>query len=131
MRNVARFVSFADVHDGANGQNVSVSVLHEAELDTGKSILVLDDRGWASSQPWSEAHPQEIEKTARDVVGPDEPFGEQNAEDATLAYWKYIQAILARNGVKISVELLQKVPHDVALSKRLRERIGNSGTTVE
>ncbi|MGO2540788.1 MAG: hypothetical protein ACTH8J_06540, partial [Specibacter sp.] len=61
MVSVSRLVSVVDTDADSRSQGVSVSVLHEAELDNGQSALLLGDRGWNSSQPWAEANPEGIQ----------------------------------------------------------------------
>ncbi|WP_104112055.1 hypothetical protein [Arthrobacter sp. N199823] len=131
MAAISRFVSTADVHEGAQPERVSVSVLFEAELDNGESVLVLDDRGWNSSQPWADASQEQIESTARVVVGPDEPYGDQTATGAVTAYWNYIQNILAQHGLETSPAELPAIPHDVVLSQSIIEHLGSKHSASE
>lgn len=131
MAAVSRFVSTADAHEGAHPHLVSVSVLFEAELDDGQSVLLLDDRGWNSSQPWADASEDEIEATARTVVGPDEPYADQTMADATTAYWNYLRKILAQHDVETTADALRGVPHDVVLSQSIGERLGSKHSTSE
>ena len=123
MAAVARFVSTAELAEGSNSQGVSTSVLLEAELDNGQSIVVLDDRGWSSNQPWDQAQPEQIRETARTVVGPDEPRDEQTMGEAIAAYWDYLRKIVAEQGITISSAELQALPHEVVLSERVLERL--------
>lgn len=123
MAVVTRFVSVVELTEGANSQGVSVSVLLEAELANGRSLVVLDDRGWNSSQPWDQVQPEQIRETARTVVGPDEPYGEQTMADAVTAYWDYIRRILAEYGIESRSTELQAIPHEVVLSERVLERL--------
>lgn len=123
MAVVSRFVSVVELADGANSQGISVSVLLEAELANGRSLVVLDDRGWNSSQPWDQVQPEQIRETARTVVGPDEPYGEQTMADAVTAYWDYIRRILAEYGIESRSTELQAIPHEVVLSERVLERL--------
>jgi hypothetical protein len=48
-----------------------VSMLHQATLVDGRRIVLLDDRGWTSESIRS-ASAEELRKTARVVVGPDD-----------------------------------------------------------
>src|SRR5947208_7806627 len=94
MAAVARLVTLVDVRDEVAGaRQMSVSARHEAVLADGGRVLLLDDRGWSSSalrassvgevpdsdswrdQPdiWAVMSVEDIEETARVVVGPDEP----------------------------------------------------------
>lgn len=129
MSTVIRLVSFADSDSATTGKTVEVSVRHEAELDNGKLVLLLDDRGWGSSGRWSEVRRREIEETARVVVGPDEPYGEQSVEDAIAGHWAFIQALLARRGIEAGVSELRTMRHDVVLSKRLQDRLDRNSNS--
>lgn len=50
-----------------------VSVCHDAVLSDGRQVVLLDDRGWSTSRPIDERTIDEVELTARTVVGPDQP----------------------------------------------------------
>lgn len=123
MSPIIRLVSFADSDNATTGETEEVSVRHEAELDNGKLVLLLDNRGWSSIGRWSDARRRDIEETARVVVGPDEPYGEQSVEVATTGHWAFIQEILAVQGIEVEVSELRKMRHDVVLSKRLQDRL--------
>ncbi|WP_216853160.1 hypothetical protein [Phytoactinopolyspora halotolerans] len=125
MTEVARLVTFVDV-SGQQAGTVSVSARHEVELVDGRRVLLLDDRGWSSSQGWAETSAEDIEETARVVVGPDEPFGGRTHEDMEADHWAYLQRNLQRQGVAVDVAELRRVPHDVVLSQRVRGRIQNT-----
>jgi hypothetical protein len=81
---VSRFITSTDVGaDGSVGQ-ASVVARHEALLTDGRRVVIFDDRGWSWSawsadgthgsvtarDPWSWESRQDIEETARVVVGP-------------------------------------------------------------
>jgi hypothetical protein len=95
MTTVARLVTRVDVDDnGADARCMSVSACHEAVLVDGRRVVLLDDRGWTDSlhrvsveevavrhslredipDIWAVTSVEDIEETARCVVGPDEPF---------------------------------------------------------
>jgi hypothetical protein len=76
---------------------MSLSARHGAVLADGSRAVLLYDRGWIEelrvvrgSAPsfgiWAHETPEQIERTARTVVGPDEPFeGRTRAEmDAAI-----------------------------------------------
>jgi hypothetical protein len=98
----------------------------------------LDDRGWTASalrassvgevpdQPdiWAVTSVEEIEETARVVVGPDEPAEGRSQEDAEADHWSYLADVLRQQGVVVDALELKRVPHDVVLSERLLARIG-------
>jgi hypothetical protein len=50
MAAVTRLVTLVDVRDEvADPRQMSVSALHEAVLEDGRRVLLLDDRGWTSA----------------------------------------------------------------------------------
>jgi hypothetical protein len=147
MRKVAaisRLVTHVDITDRVPDTcQISISARHEAELVDGGRLLLLDDRGWTSlpsisaiskgpgDDSWQrdvaervELSVEEIERTARVVVGPDEPYEEQSREEAEAAHWAHLAAVLARHGVVVDAEALRSLPHDVVLSGRLLARVG-------
>jgi len=94
MSAVTRLVTFVDLADGVGDtRQTAFSAQHEAVLLDGRRVLLLDDRGWTWSsliavqagasdhdstreeQPdiWATTSVEDIEQTARMVVGPDEP----------------------------------------------------------
>lgn len=128
MSDVIRLVTTVDDDDRRSegnraGRRVSVSALHEAELENGTRVVLLDDRGWASSGEWSRATFREIIDTSRTVVGPDEPYGGATAEDAATGHWNYLSEVLARAGISIDAAELGRLPHDVVLTQRLSDRL--------
>jgi len=146
---VARLVTFADV-DGevADALHMSVSVRHEALLVDGRRLRLLDDRGWSSSlnrfcqddvpddgswpddapDIWAMTSVEDIEETARVVVGPDEPFDGRSQEDMAADHWASLAQVLRRQGVVVGAPELKRLPHDVVLSERLlaRAAVGKS-----
>lgn len=126
---IKRLVSHVDADDADDARNVdqvSLSVRFEAELDDGKVVLLLDDRGWSSSGTWSEVSSAEIEETTRVVVGPDEPHDDGTWQEAEASYWDYIREILAEQGVETDSAGLRSLPHDVVPGARLLGRMGRS-----
>jgi hypothetical protein len=127
---------------------MSVSARHEAVLADGRRLLLLGDRGWSSlprifaredggvldrrsSQEdvpdiWAMTSVEEIEQTARAVVGPDEPFGERSQEDMEADHWAYLAGVLRQQGIIVDPEELKQLPHDVVLSQRLLARVAVS-----
>jgi hypothetical protein len=140
MSAVSRLVTFVGLREGVgDAHQMSVSARHEAELLDGRRVLLLDDRGWSSrlltassagvlpeEQPdiWTTTSIEEIEETARTVVGPDEPPEGFSPEDAETAHWTYLSDVLRRHGVVVEPLDLKGLPHDVALSERLLARLG-------
>jgi hypothetical protein len=146
---VARLVTFVDLREGGgDARQLSVSARHEAELPDGRRVLLLDDRGWTSSthtafqaggaestreqqlDTWATTSVEEIEQTARMVVGPDEPLEGSSQEDAKQGHWAYLSDVLRQHGVVVDARELRRLPHDVVLSERLLARVGHSATGV-
>lgn len=136
MSAVTRLVTFVDVgEEDRDAGQISVSARHEAELRGGQRVLLLDDRGWVSKSltasregeapeetldTWATTSVEDIEETARTVVGPDEPFGDFSQEDVERGHWTYLSDVLRRQGVVVDDPLdLKRLPHDVVLSERL------------
>ena len=130
MAAVARLVTFVDVRDDvADAHTMSVSARHEAVLADGRRLLLLGDRGWTSSSAgvadiWSETSAEEIERTARFVVGPDEPFDGRSQEDMEADHWAYLARVLRQHRVVVDATELRQLPHDVVLGQRVIARIG-------
>jgi hypothetical protein len=137
-------VTLVDVNDeNSDARQLSVSARHEAVLADGRRVLLLDDRGWTSSArrawvgevPDSEPRPddpdiwamtsvEDIEESARLVVGPDEPPEGRSREDAEADHWSYLAGALRQQGVVVDVLELKRLPHDVVVSEPLLARIG-------
>ena len=145
---VTRLVTFVDLADGVGDtRQTAFSTRHEAVLLDGRRVLLLDDRGWSSSsltafhaddtsdrdstrekQPdiWATTSVEDIEQTARMVVGPDEPTDGYSQEDAEQGHWAYLSDVLRQHGVVVDALDLRRLPHDVVLSERLLARVGRS-----
>jgi hypothetical protein len=125
-------VTWVDIDDdGADPRTMSVSARLEAALVDGGRILLLDDRGWSGSlnrvsedfpNIWAATSVEDIERQARFVVGPDEPFEEHSQEDMEATHWAFLSEVLRRQGVVADARELRRLPHDVVLSERLRRR---------
>jgi hypothetical protein len=99
-----------------------VSALHEAVLDDGRRIVLLDDRGWGGRHIPS-ASVEELKRTAKVVVGPDEPFGGRSRTDMEAGHWEALAQTLREQGGVASAATLRGLPHHVELSDRLVARI--------
>ncbi|MET9243276.1 hypothetical protein [Nonomuraea sp. NPDC003709] len=128
MTAVTRLVTFVDV-DNQAADTISVSARHEAELVDGTRVLLLNDRGWGSSQSWAATSVADIQETTRAVVGPDEPFGGRSQEDMEADHWASLQQIAQRQGVIVDATTLRQLPHDVVLSQQVLARIGGNPDT--
>lgn len=142
---VVALVTVCDVREaGGDRWTMSVTARHEALLDDGRRVLLLDGRGWTASlrtvrlgaeaapspdsaaDVWETTSVEEIERTARAVVGPDEPYGDRSQEDMAAGHRRHLAGILARAGVSAAARDLARVPHEVVLTERLRARLGRS-----
>lgn len=142
---MARLVTLVDVHDdGADARHMSESARHEAVLLDGRRVLLLDGRGWSASlismrveeipddgsfrehipDIWAVSSVEDIEKTARQVVGPDEPFDGRTQEAMEADHWALLSDVLRQQGIAADVRELKRLPHDVTLSERLLARVG-------
>lgn len=120
-----RMVTYADVFNHRQyAGRVSVRVRLELELADGCHVLLLEDRGWGSTQSWSEVSAEDLRKTARVVVGPDEPPSDRSRQDMERSYWDFLQQVAGRQGIVVTSEDLMRLRHDVVLSKQLLARIG-------
>ncbi|MCX5197335.1 hypothetical protein OOK31_26120 [Streptomyces sp. NBC_00249] len=124
MTTVTRLITHADLDAGATDpRRMSVSARLEAVLADGRRVLLLDDRGWSASGPediraWTSA--EDVERTALTVVGPDEPFEDRTPEQMAADHWGALAGVLRRQGVDVDARELERLPHDIVLSERLR-----------
>ena len=127
MASLVRLVTSVDANDAvANDRLISVSARHEAELEDGRRVLLLDDRGWSESGPagiWRMTSVEDIALTARTVVGPDEPYSGRTYTDMAAGHWATLAGTLRQQGVAADAAELERLPHDVVLGKRLLERL--------
>ena len=134
MAHVVRLVTLADVNEDGDARRLSVSARHEAVLDDGRRMLLLDDRGWSETVGGAGAHEvadiwaltseQDIAETARVVVGPDEPFDGRSQDDMDTDHWNALANHLRALGVDVDAGELKQVPHDVVPSEPLLARLG-------
>ena len=98
MADVTRLLTFVYIDD-RDARGLSVSALHQAVLDDGRRVVLLDDRGGTSSKGAAAAPVADIEETARVVVGPDEPFGDRSRTDMEVLHWEGLVQTLREEGV--------------------------------
>ncbi|WP_277050486.1 hypothetical protein [Ruania albidiflava] len=113
----------------ADPRVMSLSALFMAVLDDDRRLTVLDDRGWTESGPpdiWRHTSVESITTQARTVVGPDEPREGHSEEASESDHWEYLAGVLDQQGVQIAAGELQRLPHDVELTERLRNRLSNA-----
>ncbi|MFP8943022.1 hypothetical protein ACLIYM_16515 [Streptomyces fenghuangensis] len=130
MTTVARFATHVELDDASDARRLSLTARFEAVLADGRTVTLLADRGWSSSvsgdgtngtadlRQWLPA--EDIETTARTVVGPDEPFGGRTHEQMAADHWASIADDLGQRGVEADARELASLPHDVVLGERLR-----------
>jgi hypothetical protein len=145
---VTRLLTFVDIDDadddGPDARRMSVSARHEAVLADGRRVVLLEDRGWSGSlsvvwadEPsqqerrlvevpgiWAAETAEELKRTARDVVGPDEPFEGRTQADMEASHWEALAQVLRKHGVYVQAADLKVLPHDVELSDRVLARVG-------
>ncbi|HEY7002901.1 MAG TPA: hypothetical protein VH281_01365 [Gaiellaceae bacterium] len=144
MSAVTRLVTLVDVNDDASDdRQMSVSARHEAVLADGRRVLLLDDRGWTSTaltatwggspdseggrvqaDVWALTSVEDIEETARMVVGPDEPPEGYSQVEMEASHWEYLAGVLREEGDPVDALELKRLPHEVVISERLLARIG-------
>lgn len=116
---VRGLLTLADLDD-RDPHHCSVSVRHDAVLSDGRQVVLLDDRGWSSSQSVDGETIEEVERTARTVVGPDEPAAGETRAESEANHWTTLQSKLENAGVRTDDVDLKALPHEVMLSDRLR-----------
>lgn len=122
MGSPIRLVTIADVDVQGSDDILGVSARHELELSDGNRVLLLGDRGWGGGS-WARASISNVQKTARDVVGPDEPFSGRSQEDMAALHWNGLVETAMRHGIVTDVSELRYLPHDVIITARLLARI--------
>jgi hypothetical protein len=118
MADVIRRLTFVDLDDH-DARGLSVSAVHQAVLDDGRTVVLLNDRGWTSSRGAANAPVEDITRTARVVVGPDEPLGERSQTDMEDLHWEALVQALREHGVVADAAKLRALPHTVELSDRV------------
>lgn len=132
MPRVVRLETIADAADTGEPHEISVSCRHEAVLDDGGRVVLLDGRGWTAGlrgpgagamDGWALTSEPEIAATARVVVGPDEAYGDRSQADMDDGHRHTLAETLRGHGIAADADDLRRLPHDVVLSERLRARI--------
>ena len=144
MAGVTALLTLVDIDDsdddGPDARRMSVRARHEAVLEDGRRVVLLDDRGWTgaisaawtddASLPgiWAVETVEELERTARVVVGPDEPGPGGTQAEMEAGHWETLAGILRAQGVEVEAAELRELPHDVELSTRLRDRVARAAS---
>jgi hypothetical protein len=133
MPRAVRLVTVADLGEPVNPGDISVSARHEAVIDDGRRVVLLDGRGFTESlrgpgagevDVWTTTSEDDLGRTARMVVGPDEPFGDLTQADMEAGHWTTLVDTLRSQGVEADADELGRLPHDVELTDALRARLG-------
>jgi len=128
-----RLVTVADVAAPVDPGDLAVSARHEAVIDDGRRIVLLDGRGFTESlrgpgadqvDVWTSTSEDDLARTARVVVGPDEPYGDLTQADMEAGHWEMLADVLRAQGVQVDADELRRLPHDVELTDALRARLG-------
>jgi hypothetical protein len=119
MASIRRFLTFADL-DRLDPRAWSISARLVAELADGRHIVLLDDRGWTSSGGVASQTSEEVESTARVVVGPDESWGDRTRAEMESGHWATLEQKLHAAGVDTARCDLAALVDDVEISDRLR-----------
>ena len=64
----------------------------------------------------------DLEADVRACVGPDEPIAGQTAEEAQAAHWRHVASRLSEQGIAITADEAQGLPHEVVLPHDLTDR---------
>jgi hypothetical protein len=112
-----------------DARRMSVRARHEAVLADGRRVVLLNDRGWGGGT-WAQETVQEMERTGRMVVGPDEPFEGRTQADMEADHWDSLARTLEQHGVEVEAAELKALPHDVELSERVLARLGRGRADI-
>jgi hypothetical protein len=134
MPHAIRLLAVADARDTVSAARISVSVRLAAVLDDGRTVTLLEGRGWTAelrgpgaadvADVWETTSARDIEQTARVVVGPDEPFGGLTQADMERDHWEALAANLRGQGVDTQGAELGRLAVEVVMTERLRALIG-------
>jgi hypothetical protein len=140
MPRVVRLVTLADLAEDADPRRVSVSARHEAVLEDGRRVLLLEDRGWSETlhgsgtnevaDIWAVTSERDIVETARVVVGHDEPFDGRSQDQMETSHWNTLAEKLRARGVDADAGELRLLPHDVVLGEPLLARLGKGSDSA-
>ncbi|MFB7514791.1 hypothetical protein [Streptomyces sp. NPDC056144] len=132
MAAVTRLVTHVELDEAwTTPAQLSVSARLDAELSDGRTLVLLDDRGWSESVVGDGdirafLTVEDIESTARTVVGPDEPYGDETREQVEAAHWAALAARVEEGapGVRADAAALARLTHAVVLGDSLSAWVG-------
>ena len=130
--------------DRADEHSMSVSARLDAVLADGRRVVLLDDRGWSASlgflhdgasedglrrareeaDIWAGETAEELERAARDVVGPDEPEDGRSSDATAAGHWGALADRLRGHGADVTAGDLQTLRHEAQLSEEILARLG-------
>jgi len=126
----ARLVTSVDLDKTAGpsfdtDDQMAVSALLELELDDGRRVVLLDDRGWSSHGRgvWAHTTLEDLAETTRMVVGPDEPPDGVSYEEEAAMHWGELASRARSSGIDVDGSDLVALPHDVDISPEVRARV--------
>lgn len=119
MASIRRLLTFVDL-DGRDPRAGCIVARLVAELTDDRHIVLLDDRGWTSSGGVASQTPEEVEHTARIVVGPDEPWADRTRAEMESVHWARLEQKLQAAGVDATSSDTAALANDVEISDRLR-----------
>ena len=150
MAAVTRLLTFVDIANADDAEldarSRALTARHEAILADGRRVVLLDDRGWSETQRvtggrelseedrgrlevdspdiWRSETVEEMKRTARFVVGPDEPFEGHSQAEMEAGHWDTLARSLRQHGIEVAAAELKALRHDVELSDRVLARLG-------
>jgi hypothetical protein len=117
-----RLLTLTDIDD-RDARGTSIFAHLYVVLTDGIRVLLLDDRGWSSSQPIDDMTRAYVTSTAKMAVGPDGPGpGETDAQMETW-HWESLARRLEDSRLSITGIDLSELPHDVEISESLSKRL--------
>ncbi|MFF5325249.1 hypothetical protein ACFY2Y_16185 [Janibacter hoylei] len=120
-----QLITRVDVSDPGSCE-VNADCVLLLELDDGRRLPLLTDRGWGETQLWSQTTLAELEPVARMVVGPDIPFGDLTEDDMAHGHWLTLARQAQSQNVGVSAEDLAKLPHRVEFTHEVLHRVEGS-----
>jgi hypothetical protein len=119
MSEVDRLLTLVDLDDRRADGTAAWAHLYAILVSSERSLL-LDDRGWVSSAPIAAQGQEDVECTAKMVVGPEGPISGETDEQMEAAYWSFLERKLRDAGVQTTAQELQGLRHEVEIGERLR-----------
>ena len=103
MTAARRLVTY-DIVEHSLPRSVGVVARHELEPMDARRVLLLDGRGWGSSNSLARATAETVTRTARMVVGPDAPPPGRSQQDMDALHWDESHIALDTQCVLLAVD---------------------------